>query len=270
MIKLKKSIILTVATYSILLSIISTSAEEKVGKVDLFLMTGYGLPLGGYYLKEEIDQSQKYDANNQLIEIKDHYLNYGYGLKIEGGGDYFLMKNLGVQLCFSYILGLPSIKVTYDKPNAISESKKYTQTYKRGMLGVKLMLIPRVHATEKIDMYTGLGIGMFFTSLKIDNDDKQYFRHEGSIETKPGLALSGLLGADYSLNNKISAFLELSFDQISFKIKKRTYTQNGSQHDYEKDQIGSFAPESIPGSNIGLRIGIRFIVLNMEPLAPVF
>ncbi len=244
---------------SILLITASSNAENKTGELGLFFLAGYGIPMGGYTEGDLISVNSSGDE-------KDHYLNYGQGIQMKLGADYFITHNIGMQFSFCYTGGLPSIKVVVD-----DDDDNFTEKYKHNTFGVNIMLVPHFEAFQLLDMYTGLGIGVTFASLNIDNDDKENYPNEGYFKTSPALTFSGILGTDVSLNDKWNLFFELSFDQMSFRLKSRKETdENSSQIDYVKDSDTSPAPIKIPGSNFGLRVGIRVAILDLAKTPEVF
>ncbi len=270
---LKKTSIALIASGVVLISSIPYSSYAKEGIFDMYLTCGYGIPIGGEnQIKVGADsptdgeylQDQTWEQGNLTnpIEVKDHYLNYGKGIQIEGGLNYLILESVAFRLACSFTTGIPSLKVEYENPNNPGDfGTDFTETFKYNLLGFKVMLIPRFELLGAIDTYAGVGFGLFFTFLKIDNDDKQRYSYEGHIKTKPTVALHGLLGADYPLSDLISAYFEFSFDEMSFTTKSRVYTADhdgGTQEDYVKNSNESSEPIKIPGSNIGLRLGIRF------------
>jgi opacity protein-like surface antigen len=231
---------------------ISSFAEERAGELDIFLIAGYGIPIGGHFL----DSSKK---------AEDYYLNYGHGLKINAGVNYNFTNYLGMRVAFNYTAGLPSIKIDYE--DQISE---YTETFKRNLFGIKVMLVPRFEAFDLFDMYAGIGIGLFFTSLKIENSDKANYPYEGERRTKPALSFNSLVGADFALNDRFTLFGELSFDLMSFNTKSMKPTDSKTQTDFVKDSNSSEHPIKIPGSNFGISIGMRVTILHLEKTPEVF
>lgn len=231
MTKREKSIHKYIVIYIILFSAISLSAEDnRAGKIDLFLLTGYGLPLGGF-TNDTLLCSKKfeYDSVNQqyeFTEAKDHYLNYGHGVQIEAGLDYYLLNNLSMEFSFSLTGGLPLIKVKYEHPDG---NIKYTETYKRNMIGFDIKLIPHIETITAFDLYLGVGAGLHFAFLTIENTDKKTFKYEGSFKTNPAISFTGLLGFDLPLSEKVSAFFEASFKQMSFKLKSRQTTSSPTE-----------------------------------------
>ncbi len=244
----------TITLFLILIPNIST-AQVMNSKFDIYANFGYGIPRSGYYLGE----SQKFDNSNVLIEVEDHYFNYGKGLKLGLGTNLKTMENLKVQFSFNYTRSIPSIKVKFE--NSIS---KNTDKHTYNLFGLNLALIPYFNLFNLLEMYVGVGVGIYFTTLKIESSNNQTNRYEGYIKTKPALGFCAKLGTDLPLNDVISPFFELSLNQISFKGKsyrKTSTNEEGRQISFEKDSNTLEAPPKIPGSNFGILLGIRFIIL---------
>ena len=100
--------------------------------------------------------------------------------------------------------------------------------------------------------------------IYIENTDTLDHKFEGYFKTSPAIAFSGLMGLDLPLSEKVTAFFEASFKQMSFKLKSRQTTDNSTEIIFEKDSENNPAPIRIPGSNLGLRIGIRLQIIKME------
>ena len=212
------------------------------------------MPLGGY-TNDTLLCSKKYESPNTLVEAEDHYLNYGHDVQIEAGLDYYPLDNLAMEFSFSLTGGLPLIKVKYEHSDG---NIKYTETYKRNMIGFDIKLIPHIDAFTIVDLYIGLGAGLHFAFLNIENTDTLDHKFEGYFKTSPAIAL------DLPLSEKVTAFFEASFKQMSFKLKSRQTTDNSTEIIFEKDSENNPAPIRIPGSNLGLRIGIRLQIIKME------
>lgn len=238
----------------------TSSAVERAGDLDIYLSTGYGIPIGGFF----IDSSETYRNVSDITpsSTEDHYLNYGHGLKIYAGVSYHISNNLGMRFGFNYTAGLPSNKVEYDSP-----SEKYTEKYKRNLFGLQLMILPRFEALGLFDMYAGAGIGFHFTSLTITKDNTS---SEGEIRTSPALSFHGVLGTDFPLNDKFTLFSEVSFDQMSFNTKSRKDPDGVAQEDFNRDSNSSPHPIKIPGTNVGLSIGLRLTLFRLEKSPGVY
>jgi hypothetical protein len=58
-----------------------------------------------------------------------------------------------------------------------------------------------------------------------------------------------------------SLFAEISFDAMSFKAESIQSTSSPDEVTYDKDNNTLEPPPRIPGSNFGINIGIRLMIL---------
>jgi hypothetical protein len=210
----------------------------------------YGLGVGGQW----IDASVK--TNGQaIIEKNDKYLNYGDGFKLELGGIYKLMENLDAQAVLSYSPGVPEIQAVNE---SISDNTKVTNTYQAGMFGIKVMALPRVRILDLLDMYTGFGFGLYFTSLSWTNSSTSF---DGNFETSPALAFCGCIGVNYPVHNDLIIYGEIGLEQMSFTENSKVDAGSGLLTSYVQDSKASNdipPPPKIPGTNVALRVGAKF------------
>lgn len=249
-----------IAVFCCLLFVVaSVQSEEKAGNLDLYVILGYGVPIGGYLLGTSVE------VNDALVIVKaeDHYINFGHGIKIDLGTNYYISNYLGMRIGLSYTGGAPKNKITYKDANDSSSTEKYS----RRMIGLKAMIVPRFEMFGLLDMYAGVGLGLSFAGVKIKSEEGA---SDGKIKVKPGFSFNGLLGSEFPISKRLSFFGELSFDAVSFTMKSKIGTGNPSQTDFEKDSNTSLAPNKIPGSNLGFRVGINFNIMTVENKAEVF
>lgn len=224
----------------------------------IYSFLGAGFPIGGADVPAHESRSIIRDGNGTAIEVKDRYLNYGYGLKIDAGVDYLLMENLSLQAGVVWSGSVPRLRITYESP-----SDTWTETYHRAIFGLKAAVRPEFRVLELLDMYTTFGAGLFFSTLSIENDDDDYVA-EGYIKTKPAIAFLGGLGANWPVTDMFSLVGELFTEQMSFKTKERRTTDpddNPVQSERNSEVLNSDVvepPTKIPGSNWGLKVGIRY------------
>ena len=85
----------------------------------------------------------------------------------------------------------------------------------------------------------------------------------GKITSKPALGFLGLLGADYPLNDKLTLFGELGFEQISFSLDKYVVEEPNKQTIYYSEDdanTNNLNPQKVPGSSFQIRAGVRFAI----------
>jgi hypothetical protein len=220
------------------------ASQEKSLSIIGSFASGFGI--GGYY------QGSSYKiANTVVVERKDQYLNYGEGIKLEAGAHYRLTQNLGCQGVLGYTWGLPTIKIS----DGIE-----TETYKRSMFGIKALVTPQVQVLDLIDIYAGFGFGLFFGWMSWEKPSTVF---KGEYKTNPAFAFCGSIGAEYPVINELILYGELAIEQMNFNVTRSRTTASSAETVYEQNSTASnlSPPPKIPGSNVALRIGVRFPIL---------
>ena len=231
-------------------------------KFDLYVTTGYGFGVGGSYL----DASQTYNGAGTLTLRDDHYRNFGWGIKLDGGADYLLMDKLFVQggLCFNF--GVPGISNVFDNPGV----EKTTVNYGWTTIGIKALVKPTFQLFDLFNVYTGFGLGLYFAMSWADITSSTPggdFSSKAVDSNNPALAFIGSLGVEYPLNEFCILYGELYCEQMSFTTTKTEYTNStfpgGSTYIdhivyYQEDVTDRAPPPKTPGTNIAIRAGVRF------------
>jgi len=233
------------------------SADYEV--CNLFGGIGYGFGMGGTLYRST-------NTATPATEVKDRFFNYGQGLKFDVGCQYFIMDKIALQGSLFYSAGVPGFK--QDSTTALI---KQSTSFGYSNYGFKLHLVPKFQVLDLIDMYAGVGTGLYFNnrSFKITRETTVGSQSaSGTIESSPSLGFSGMLGLDYPLSDKVTLFGELGFEQLSvnlskYKIKDSNITgrpSGGTVYNYEKDAVGTnnYQPENVAGSNFQIRIGARY------------
>jgi hypothetical protein len=227
-------------------------------KFDLYATTGYGFGVGG----RNVGASQTFNGLT-LTKREDHYQNFGWGIKIEGGADYLLMDNLYAQggLCFN--IGVPWIDNVSD-----DGTTKTTTGYRWSTFGIKALLKPTFKLLDLFDVYTGFGLGLCFAFSSADitqTTPTTTYSVKAIDSNTPGLVFIGSLGAEYPLNEYCIMYGELYCEQMSFTTTKTTYSNaspGGPYIDhidyYQEDVTDRPPPPKTPGTNIAIRAGVRF------------
>jgi len=238
--------------FVICLAAITFAQQSSDPKLSIFGSVGAGFKIGG-------DLYTSITRNGLVVEKEeDIYLNYGGGFKINLGAQLRLMEKLGARAEFAMSFGVPKFEIA-DKTIIGNTTASTTTEYKRHMYGLKLMVVPQFDFLDLITMYTGVGLGFYWNSLKYETKDA-LSSDKGKIVSHPALGFNGMLGADYPVSEKFGLFGELGFDLVSFKWKKRVSDEDGTTF-YEKDDKNNEAPKKVPGSNWQIRIGAKFNVL---------
>jgi opacity protein-like surface antigen len=245
------------------LSILAQTNEILSGYASI----GYGFGSGGQLFSSTTLQAQGLDLDT--TERKDHYLNYGQGVKIDLGVQYFMMDNVALQVGFSFSPGAPNLKTEYRYDYSIAGITGFldsTVDFHHNMFGIKAMVVPRFEILELLNMHTGVGIGFYWNTLsyemtRITQDTTQ--TEKGNIQSAPSLGFNGLIGADYPISDLLSLFGEVGFDMTSFrwtkqKIKETQFNRSTGTNYFEKNTPNQRPPLRVSGSNWRLSVGVRY------------
>jgi hypothetical protein len=241
----------------------STSSPDQL--LALSGRVGYGIKVGGAPYPGSIEgETRKYGSDGEIIERKDHYLNYGQGLKFELAGALALMENLDAELTLQFTGKVPRTVIEHD-----TAGNSWEEKFRHASLGAKVMILPRFRVLELIDMHVGFGVGLYFTTLKYTNTDALLGQYEGYVKTRPGLVFAGKVGGEYPLTDRMSITADICAEAVSYTVKERrtTYsTTTGpmiykSEYDRSSSSIFVERPAKIPGSNVAILLGMRFAIL---------
>jgi len=231
---------------------VAFAAESQRDLFDVYLTTGYGFGMGGNAVLPTFTGTNLATATTRT----DHFLNLGRGLKVEAGADYKLMDHLYAQGAVNYTLGVPGISAK--QITAVTT----TYDYDWSIFGFKVMLKPTFQVLDLIDIYTNIGIGLFFANSTMQGSQG------ASAETRhdtyaPAFAMTGAIGMNYPLNASIILFGEIVCEQMSFTLEKSEYTNANGVFgnytvNYEEDVTSSQTPLKIPATNVALRVGVKF------------
>jgi hypothetical protein len=230
-------------------------------KFDLYLTTGYGFGIGG----TNVGASETY-AGGILTARDDHYQNFGWGIKLDGGVDYLVMDKLYVQggLCFNF--GVPGISNVQDD----GAGTKTTVNYGWTTFGIKALVKPTFQLFDLFDVYTGFGLGLYFAGSGADIKSTTPggdFSARSVDNNNPALAVIGSLGVEYPLTENIIFFGELYCEAMSFTTTSTAYSNStypgGNNYFnhivyYHEDETNSPPPPKTPGTNVAIRAGVRF------------
>ncbi len=229
--------------------------------LNLFGSIGAGFGMGGQWYESS-------ESSGSTTNVTDHFYNYGAGMKFEFGCQYFMMDDVALQPSFSYSAGIPGFDVKVREQNGSST----TTTFGRHLFGLKVQIVPRFEVLDLLDVYTGVGLGLFWNSrhFTIDqtivaNGIRMRNETKGKITSSPTLGFLGMFGTDYPLNDRLTLFGEFAFEQIRFNLKKYVIdegVEGGSKQIYDEDNNDPdyLNPVKVPGSNFQIRAGVRFAV----------
>ncbi|MBD3315268.1 MAG: hypothetical protein GF344_05740 [Chitinivibrionales bacterium] len=240
---------------------VSVDNERRFGA---FLAMGYGFPVGGRY----IGSSEVYDLRDNWphspIDVEDHFLNYGRGIKVEGGVSYRFLERVRARLGFQFSGGTPKIGIVQDQRY---NARVTERTYRWSMFGIKGLVVPRFEVFELLDMYTGVGMGIFFTSSSYNITQTGGLTAKAEADHSPTIGFLGLYGVDFPIADNIMVFGELNLEAVRVTTKTlRVYDSNFSDGDaypnstenYEDDVTDRDPRQRTPATNVALRLGVRF------------
>ncbi len=231
---------------------------------DLFAVAGAGIGMGGLNVGPTTTM-----AGIELTKKQDNFLNFGSGLKLEGGAEFKLMPHLYGQGALSYTNGLWGI----NQVNDITGVDKVTDQYFYSMFGVKALVKPTFQVLDLFTVYTGFGVGLFFSWLTINRTETSAagdFSARADDSQWPSVGLIGSLGVEYPLTHAIVLFGELQCEAMNFTTSQRTISKStypeGSDWsnqiiNYETNAVDRDTPANTPGTNLGIRVGVRFPLL---------
>lgn len=239
--------------------------------IHVFGMVGYGFGVGGSLIpatpdavlanQKKYTQSQTINASGELIKAHDEYLNYGGGLKVEVGAELGVMEKVAAEISFEYTAGVPYLKVKHkDEQTPINS---FEETFHKSTFGFKALAKPHFMVLDLLEAYCGVGIGLFFNKCTFNNSDTLFGLHEGYFKTHPSLGFVGQLGAYYPIHERLDIKAELAFEQMSFSLKELRPTESNFIYHYERNSTADneYQPIKIPGSNLAIRVGVRFKLL---------
>jgi hypothetical protein len=235
-------------------------SAPKDKKFDLFLTTGYGFGVGGYQ-----DSTRDFSAtySPDITGREDHYRNFGWGMKIEGGADYKLMDHVYGQAALNYSFSaVPGTKNVQDVTGVATSSIDYHWS----IFGIKAGIKPTFQILDLLDVYTNFGIGLYFASSGADLEATAggiTSTSKATDSNTPSLTFISAIGAEYPITESVIVYGEINCEQMSFTTTKTEFSQSTGGFvdrvvNYEEDATDRPPPPKIPGTNVALRVGVRF------------
>jgi hypothetical protein len=278
---MKKNIVLVLA----LLVMAGTLNAQKY-----YARLGVGIGLGlSYYSGQSVNRTIN-GSNSDVSESKSGSL--GTGLNINLGAGYMFSKYIGVELGFNEFIGF-GVKTNFNMTQT-GYSQQFDDKYK----AMSFQIIPALVITpgfEKINPYGrfGLIIGVInstnysYTDSRTGNPDfKATAIYVENYKDKDfgGIALgfAAAVGADYSLNEKLSLYAEVNLNGVNYSPRKGKvveWTKDGVDQiplmttkdlewEYVKtldDQVtipsgnpDQFLKETAILTNVGISFGMKF------------
>lgn len=230
----------------------------KKDRFDLFLATGYGINVGGLDVGPSTTQN---GPGTTPISKEDHYLNYGRGIKIEGGASYKLIEHLYGQFALCYNFGIPGITRTEE----VIGSYTLTEKYSFGMFSVKALVKPMFRVFDLLEMYTNFGMGLYFASSSADISriGINAYTQKAEDSNSPSLGFIGAIGVEYPINESVILYGDIYGEMVSFTMTKTVYSESNPPdldriNYYQQDVTDRGTPPKTPGTNVAIRVGVKF------------
>jgi opacity protein-like surface antigen len=251
------------------LCICGAAIGQQKEMLDVYAVVGAGIGVGGL----DVGASQSWTApealGGYLTKTTDNYLNFGSGLQLEGGADIRIMQHLYGQAALCYgngLWGIDQVVVNKYTPGVTTTDQCSYST-----LGIKLLVKPTFQVLDLFTVYTGFGIGLDFAWLTIHHSQVG----PGAVNLSaraddgewPAFAFEGSLGLDYPITRSIIVFGELQCEVMNFMTSQRTITNSNFVTDpdwtnqiknYQTNATDRDPPNSTPGTNVGIRVGVKF------------
>lgn len=249
---------------------ISASAQNVL---NLFGDVGYGFGMGSYY----VGSSNSVDGGAR--ETEDHFLNLGHGGKLELGLGYMAAQNLETRISVDLSFGFPSPNINSTLSSSTG-SFDTTSDYSYFSWGIKALVTPHFEILELLDVYVGTGLGLNFAtssyqrSVTVTEDNiTSRFKATFKNETPAAFGFIGVAGFTLPLSDLLQVFGEARFEPMNFKLKQVSVEDtegyvidNDINNDenrapdpvyYEENVVDRAPPPNIPGTNWGLRAGLK-------------
>jgi len=260
--------------------IVMTAGLSYGQGLSIYTSAGYGLGRGG----TEWCTSNVYNNNYNLTSVDNQYLSIGKGIKLEGGVQVDINKNVGLRIGGEYSKMLPVLE---DKDEYADPLEPDIDKYKASLLKVQCIAVFK-HKAASIHPYAGIGGGLFLADMSREGIYHIYLwygeiKMEDKVEYKfkPALGFIGLLGIETAITPELSFFAEVNLQQVAFRIKEYEvvkYSIDGedSKDDidldedkagnqttilFEEDSITEETPWVLQGSNAGIRFGFKINIL---------
>ncbi|MFP4012594.1 MAG: hypothetical protein ACLFVQ_00785 [Chitinispirillaceae bacterium] len=241
---------------------ISASAQNVL---NLFGDVGYGFGMGSYY----VGSSNSVDDGARKTE--DHFLNLGHGGKLELGLGYMAAENVETRFSVDLSFGFPTPDINSTLSNS-TEAYDTTSDYSYFSWGIKVLVTPHFEILELLEVYVGTGLGLNFATSSYEQSvavtvANETSRYEATFknETPAALGFIGVAGFTLPLSDFLEVFGEARFEPMNFKLKEVSVENaEGYEEDsapdpayYEENVVDRLPPPNIPGTNWGLRAGLK-------------
>ncbi len=241
---------------------------------------GAGLGLS-YYTSNFGDRTMDGDNNYYTYDMKSYSM--GSGANINLGLGYMFSKQIGVEMGFNEFIGF-GIGQTIDISSILNPESSVDQV-KDNYSAMMFQIVPSLVITpgfEKINPYGRFGVILGVVNKITNTVDGTQMDYKDKGYGGLAIGFAAAIGADYNLNNKIALYAEVDLNGLNYSPKKGKRTEwtidgvdkmpeaktRDKEWNYVKkidysENIPSDSPDkrqkySVPLSNVGLNIGIKF------------
>jgi hypothetical protein len=249
----------------------TTSYSEPEMKFSLFYSVGAGFSVGGVNsvpVLGDLQSGKNIDGN--LSDVDDDFYNAGRGLKMDLGASYRFLEYVNVIGAFALTIGLPKAGYEFEDVNTVTgRTTKTTVEITNSQFGLKFLLAPTFQIFDLLDMYVGVGLGLYWNSAgyeysqEVAQSGVATVRQEetGVVETKPSVPFIGMVGVEYPVADRLIIYLDGCFEAMNAKIVEVEYTESDfntpMDETFDADDPNEDPPPEIPGSNFAIRLGVR-------------
>ncbi len=248
----------------IVLFTIPLSAQDFL---NVYGNVGYGFGMGGYF----VGSSNTFlDEEEVSASTEDHFLNLGHGVKFELGCGVMLLPFLEARVALDLTQGAPS--PTINSFRSIDDATQDTVIdYSYSSYGLRVIFAPYFEVFDLVYMYIGTGI--VFNSVRsvqeitITTTEPDQLQTATLVNEIPlAIGFTGVTGFELPLTETISFMGEIRFEQMNHKLMRQRVDTVFNFPDmrtvtFEQDDVEREPPPNIPGTNWGVRVGLKVWVL---------
>ncbi|MBD3240358.1 MAG: hypothetical protein GF331_07220 [Chitinivibrionales bacterium] len=241
-------------------------------KFSMFYTVGAGFSIGGVGSIPgfgSLESATETDGN--LSDIDDDYANLGRGLKMDLGASYKFHDYLKVVGGFALTIGIPQAGFVYEDITTTPPSSTTTYTFEsnNSQFGLKALLVPTWRIFDLLDMYMGIGLGLYWNSFNYKYSVETTSpgvatvrqEEEGELDLKPTIPFIGMLGVEYPVADRLILYLDGCFEAMNITVRE---IERGDVNDFnnpdvkfDKDDANEDPPPKMPASNFAIRLGVR-------------
>ena len=221
------------------------------------------------------------DMSGSGDKVDDVLMSFGKGGNFGIGIGYMFTKNLGAELGANYLLGstTKSAQKESDGSYVINQAVSAKQIQLSPMVVLKGNYA-KINPYAKLGVLLGVGSKVTYEEDQLWNNNVYSIKEE--LDGGTAVGVTGAIGMDYAVNNKISLFGEIKANSLTYKPEKGSVvsaTYNGeddlgdwsnfykeTEFSDEYTEPTTFNPSAprvmsrltLPFSSIGVNLGMRF------------